>query len=63
MAALKVDLTLDDAPGKNLLLKLNPSGGIPLTAIWRDDAQGPSIQLESIYTSNELLKALRSLKS
>jgi thiol:disulfide interchange protein DsbD len=63
VAALKVDLTLDDAPGKNLLLKLNPSGGIPLTAIWRDDAQGPSIQLESIYTSNELLKALRSLKS
>lgn len=58
--ALKVDLTLDDAPGKDLLLKLNPSGGIPLTAIWMDNKS--PIQLESIYTTNDLLEALKQSK-
>jgi thiol:disulfide interchange protein len=64
VTALKVDLTQSDAPGKALLLSLNPSGGIPLTAIWSaGDSKAPAVQLESIYTSNDMLQALKQIKS
>jgi thiol:disulfide interchange protein DsbD len=58
---LKVDLTNPDAPGKELLLTLNPSGGIPLTAIWVPGSNEP-IQLASVYGTGELLKALQQVK-
>jgi thiol:disulfide interchange protein DsbD len=58
---LKVDLTNPDAPGKELLLTLNPSGGIPLTAIWVPGSNQP-IQLASVYGTGELLKALEQVK-
>ena len=57
VAALKVDLTDEEAPGKDLLLKLNPAGGIPLTAIFVPGRDEP-IVLASIYSSAELLAAL-----
>lgn len=57
VAAIKVDLTAEDAPGQDLLLKLNPAGGIPLTAIFVP-GQGEPIVLASVYSSEELLKAL-----
>lgn len=57
VATLKVDLTTEDAPGQELLLKLNPAGGIPLTAIYPPGADRP-IVLESIYNSDALMAAL-----
>jgi len=59
---IKVDLSDEDAPGKPLLLKLNPAGGIPLTAIFTPGHAEPLI-LASAYTSSELLKALDSVTS
>ena len=57
VVAMKVDLTNEDAPGKDLLLKLNPAGGIPLTAIFSANLRQP-IVLSSIYQSDALLTAL-----
>src|SRR5439155_26465865 len=58
VTAMKVDFSDDnDAPGKDLLLKLNPAGGIPLTAIFSPQRKEP-IVLASVYSSEELLKAL-----
>ncbi len=54
---IKVDLTDEDAPGKELLLKLNPAGGIPLTAIFAPGRSEPVV-LASVYSSSELLHAL-----
>lgn len=54
---LKADLTSEGAPGSDLLRKLNPAGGIPLTAIYFPGSQEP-VQLASIYTSETLLKTL-----
>ncbi|CAN5591823.1 hypothetical protein BH09PLA1_BH09PLA1_11140 [soil metagenome] len=54
---IKADLTRSEAPGWPLLKKLNPSGGIPLTAIYFPDAPEPK-QLTSIYTSADLINAL-----
>jgi thiol:disulfide interchange protein len=54
---LKADLTRSDAPGWPLLKKLNPSGGIPLTAIYPPGSSEP-IQLASIYTADDLVRAL-----
>jgi thiol:disulfide interchange protein DsbD len=55
---LKVDFSdNDDAPGKQLLLKLNPAGGIPLTAIFAPGKTDPVV-LSSVYSSSELLEAL-----
>ncbi len=54
---IKVDLTDEDAPGKDLLLKLNPAGGIPLTAIFWPGRSEPVV-LASVYSSDELLRAL-----
>jgi len=62
VTAIKVDLTDEDAPGKSLLLKLNPAGGIPLTAIFTPGHDQPLV-LASVYTSGELLKALDSVTS
>jgi thiol:disulfide interchange protein DsbD len=62
VAALKVDLTDEEAPGKDLLLKLNPAGGIPLTAIFVPGRDEP-IVLASIYSSAELLAALDQVSS
>jgi thiol:disulfide interchange protein len=56
-AALKVDLTDEDAPGKELLLKLNPAGGIPLTAVYTPGVDKP-LTIGSVYTSRELLSLL-----
>jgi thiol:disulfide interchange protein DsbD len=58
--AIKVDLTEDDAPGKSLLLSLNPAGGIPLTAIYAPGTDHPVV-LTSVYTSGELLRTLDGL--
>ena len=57
---LKVDLTDEEAPGKELLLSLNPAGGIPLTAIYLPGRDEP-IVLASVYNSRELLAALDQL--
>ena len=58
-ATLKVDLTDEDAPGQELLLKLNPAGGIPLTAIYTPGKDQPLV-IGSVYTSSELLAKLDS---
>jgi thiol:disulfide interchange protein DsbD len=55
--ALKADLTLDSAPGTDLLKTLNSSGGIPLTAIYLPGKNEP-VQLTSIYTTEQLLAVL-----
>ncbi len=54
---LKADLTTRDAPGWPLLKQLSSSGGIPFTAIWPPGKDQP-IELASIYTTDDLLKAL-----
>lgn len=56
---IKVDLTAPDSPGKPLLLSLNPAGGIPLTAIYSPRLKEP-ILLESMYTADTLLEALKT---
>jgi thiol:disulfide interchange protein DsbD len=58
---MKVDFSDDsDAPGKQLLLSLNPAGGIPLTAVYGPQSQSPVV-LASYYDSDELLKVLSSV--
>jgi thiol:disulfide interchange protein DsbD len=54
---LKADLSKEDAAGWPLLKKLNPTGGIPLTAIYPPGADQP-IQISSVYTTQTLLKVL-----
>lgn len=55
---MKVDFSDDsDAPGKTLLLSLNPAGGIPLTAVYGPHSDSPVV-LASVYSSQELLDAL-----
>jgi len=56
---LKADLTLEDAPGSGLLKSLNPTGGIPLTAIYLPGSNEP-VQLDSIYTTETLLSSLQA---
>jgi hypothetical protein len=46
-------------PGHDLLLKLNPAGGIPLTAIYFPGRNDPVV-LASVYSSKELLDAVKS---
>ena len=58
----KVDLTNSNAPGKSLLLKLNPAGGIPLTAIYPARSDDP-IVLASFYSTETLLDALKQATS
>jgi thiol:disulfide interchange protein DsbD len=54
---MQADLTKTDAPGWDLLTQLNPTGGIPLTAIYAPGASEP-IQISSVYTTKTLLEAL-----
>ena len=54
---LRADLQNEDAPGWAKLRELNPSGGIPLTAIYSPNAPQPR-QLSSIYTTDNLVEAL-----
>ena len=54
---LRADLTTEDAPGWELLRKLNPSGGIPLTAIYSPKQDAPAL-LASIYTKQTLIDTL-----
>lgn len=56
---LKVDITRPNAPGSELLRRLNPAGGIPLTAIYFPGDDEP-LQLASIYTPGTLVDVLRS---
>ena len=56
---LRADLTTEDAPGWDLLRKLNPSGGIPLTAIYSPKQDAPAL-LASIYTKQTLIDTLVS---
>ena len=58
VVTFKADLTKSAAPGEQLLIQLNPAGGIPLTAIFAPDHPEPVV-LASIYTSDQLLRALR----
>jgi thiol:disulfide interchange protein DsbD len=61
VTALKVDFSdSNDAPGKDLLLALNPAGGIPLTAIYGPGMKDP-IVLASYYNSSDLLAALQQI--
>jgi len=53
----RADLTKGDAPGWEHLRKLNPAGGIPLTAIYPPGA-GEPVQLSSIYSTQNLVDAL-----
>jgi thiol:disulfide interchange protein DsbD len=57
---LKADFSQENPPAQALLEKLNPAGGIPLTAIYAPGAVQP-IQIASVYTSDTLLKTLRSV--
>jgi thiol:disulfide interchange protein len=54
---LKADMSKDDSPAHPLLLKLNPAGGIPLTAIFVPGREAP-ILISSVYTSETLMAAL-----
>ncbi len=61
VTALKVDFSdSNDAAGKDLLLALNPAGGIPLTAIYGPGMKDP-IVLASYYNSSDLLAALQQI--
>lgn len=57
MAALKVDLTDANAPGHDLLLTLNPAGGIPVTAVYPPHADEPEV-FDTLYTSADFIKAV-----
>jgi thiol:disulfide interchange protein DsbD len=54
---LRADLTDSSAPGWDLLRQLNPSGGIPLTAIYAPNQVDPTL-LASIYTKQTLAETL-----
>ena len=56
VVTLKADMTDSDV-AKPLLLKLNPGGGIPLTAIYGPKLNEP-IVLASVYGSEDLMRAL-----
>lgn len=58
VVTMKADMTDSDI-AKPLLLKLNPAGGIPLTAIYGPKLNTP-IVLSSVYGSDDLLQALDS---
>ena len=52
--------TSENPPADALLKTLNPSGGIPLTAIYAPGSDQP-IQISSVYTTQTLLKVLEEL--
>ncbi|MGE5611479.1 MAG: protein-disulfide reductase DsbD family protein [Bacillota bacterium] len=58
---LKADMTRENPAAKELLLKLNPTGGIPLTAIYSPNWNEP-LRLESVYTTETLMKAVQEAR-
>jgi thiol:disulfide interchange protein len=60
VVTLKADLTEQHAPGEKRLLELEPSGGIPLTAIYAPGYDKP-IQITSVYTTATLVNTLDQL--
>jgi thiol:disulfide interchange protein DsbD len=60
VVTVKADLTEEDAPGWERLRKLNPTGGIPLTAIYAPGYEQP-VLIDSVYTTGTLVKALEQL--
>ena len=60
VVTVKADLTAEDAPGWERLRKLNPTGGIPLTAIYAPGYEQP-VLIDSVYTTGTLVKALEQL--
>jgi thiol:disulfide interchange protein len=60
VVTLKADLTEEHAPGEKRLLELEPSGGIPLTAIYVPGYDKP-FQLSSVYTTSTLIETLDQL--
>jgi len=58
---LKADMTRSNPPAQQLLIKLNPAGGIPLTAIYSPKLEKPLI-LDSVYTAQTLLNAITQAK-
>jgi thiol:disulfide interchange protein DsbD len=60
VVTLKADLTKPDAPGSKRLLELEPTGGIPLTAIYAPGYDQP-ILISSVYTTSTLVKTLDQL--
>lgn len=59
---LKADMTHANPPARKLLVKLNPAGGIPLTAIYSPAWSEPLV-LDSVYTSSTLLGAIEQAKT
>jgi thiol:disulfide interchange protein DsbD len=60
VVAVKADLTAEDAPGWERLRKLNPTGGIPLTAIYAPGYEQP-VKIDSVYTTGTLVSTLGQL--
>jgi thiol:disulfide interchange protein DsbD len=60
VVTIKADFSHENPSAQALLEKLNPAGGIPLTAIYAPGSDQP-IQIASAYTSDTLLKTLRSI--
>ncbi|MCY2951129.1 MAG: thioredoxin family protein [Planctomycetota bacterium] len=58
---LKADMTRKNPPAQQLLIKLNPAGGIPLTAIYSPKLEKP-LTLDSVYTAQTLLNAITQAK-
>lgn len=58
VVTLKADFSGDNPEAQELLLKLNPSGGIPLTAVYAPGSDSPTV-LASVYTSSTLLDVLK----
>lgn len=59
---LKADMTHKNPDAQKLLIQLNPTGGIPLTAIFSPKLESP-ITLDSVYTTDSLLQALSQAKA
>lgn len=57
VVALKADLTTANPPAQSLLRRLNPAGGIPLTAVYSARVGRP-VKLESVYDSATLLAVI-----
>jgi thiol:disulfide interchange protein DsbD len=60
VTTLKADFTDDNPEAQTLLLSLNPSGGLPLTAVYFPGQDRP-VTLGSVYTSSTLLDILKQI--
>lgn len=61
VVTLKADFSNDNPEAMELLLKLNPTGGIPLTAVYLPGHDKPVV-LASAYTSATLLEVLKQIE-